>query len=386
MLAEDSPVNFSAWSDLGVSTSFSKIRVFNRVSGLVAQVFASLVCLSLTVDAPCEEIRRKTIVLLHLERKFKFISRKHIILIEPSQTCMHLSGGRKQNEESKKRIRRVIASRYEELGTITFHESAVLCLFVILVLLWIFREPKFIRGWAELISADTRIGDAVPVIGVLFLLFLFPAEPWRMRDSDPLLKWSAVQKKLPWGLVILLGGGFALAAGTLKSGLSKWLGAQMVELSILSPFVVQIILCVCTATLTEIMSNSTVATILLPVVNEMAIAFHVHPLYLMLPVTVVSSYAFMLPVATGPNAIAFDSGRMKTIEMIYQAMDCHFKMNVTFRRNSKSAAKRYRYLDSHLITEVETQACIPLSKTSTTHQREELESRQMEHLYTARLN
>ncbi|GFY60073.1 hypothetical protein TNIN_73701, partial [Trichonephila inaurata madagascariensis] len=95
-----------------------------------------------------------------------------------------------------------------------FHESAVLCLFVILVLLWIFREPKFIRGWAELISADTRIGDAVPVIGILFLLFLFPAEPWRIRDSDPLLKWSAVQKKLPWGLVILLGGGFALAAGT----------------------------------------------------------------------------------------------------------------------------------------------------------------------------
>ncbi|GFQ73887.1 hypothetical protein TNCT_193461 [Trichonephila clavata] len=229
---------------------------------------------------------------------------------------LYLPCWRKQNEESKKRIRRVIASRYEELGTITFHESAVLCLFVILVLLWIFREPKFIRGWAELISADTRIGDAVPVIGILFLLFLFPAEPWRMRESDPLLKWSAVQKKLPWGLVILLGGGFALANGTQKSGLSKWLGAQMVKLSILSPFVVQIILCVCTATLTEIMSNSTVATILLPVVNEMAIAFHVHPLYLMLPVTVVSSYAFMLPVATGPNAIVFDSGRMKTIEMV----------------------------------------------------------------------
>ncbi|GFT97993.1 hypothetical protein NPIL_21391 [Nephila pilipes] len=223
---------------------------------------------------------------------------------------------RKQNEESKKRIRRVITSRYKELGTITFHESAVLCLFVILVLLWIFREPKFIGGWAELVSTNTRIGDAVPVIAILFLLFLVPAEPWRLQHSDPLLKWSAVQTKLPWGLVILLGGGFALASGTQKSGLSIWLGAQMVELSFLSPFVVQMLLCFSTAALTEIISNSTVATILLPVVNQMAVTFHVHPLYLMLPVTVVSSYAFMLPVATGPNAIVFDSGRMKTIDMV----------------------------------------------------------------------
>ncbi|GIY94865.1 hypothetical protein CEXT_424511 [Caerostris extrusa] len=92
-----------------------------------------------------------------------------------------------------------------------FHESAVLCLFVLLVLLWTFREPKFMSGWADLISTETRIGDAVPAVAILFLLFLFPAEPWRIRDSPALLKWSAVQSKVPWGLIILLGGGFALA-------------------------------------------------------------------------------------------------------------------------------------------------------------------------------
>ncbi|KFM73351.1 Solute carrier family 13 member 5, partial [Stegodyphus mimosarum] len=90
----------------------------------------------------------------------------------------------------------------------------------------------------------------------------------------------------------------------------------MIQLSFLSPLTVQIILCVCTTVLTEVISNSTVTTILLPVVNEMAVAFRIHPLYLMLPVTISSSYAFMLPVAGGPNAIVFDTGHMKTVEMI----------------------------------------------------------------------
>ncbi|XP_054707089.1 solute carrier family 13 member 2-like [Uloborus diversus] len=223
---------------------------------------------------------------------------------------------RKDSKETKQRIKNVICTRYRELGTITFHEAAVFSLFVILVFLWIFREPKFMTGWADIFSSETRIGDAVPVIFILFLLFLLPAEPWRAHVSRPLLEWSAVQKKLPWGLVILLGGGFALARGTQKSGLSKWLGNQLVQLSFLSPSVVVILLCASTAILTEIISNSTVATILLPVVAQMAIAFEVHPLYLMLPVTIASSYAFMLPVATGPNAIVFDSGHMTTMDMV----------------------------------------------------------------------
>ncbi|CAL1290950.1 unnamed protein product [Larinioides sclopetarius] len=207
--------------------------------------------------------------------------------------CWH-----KQDEESKRKIRSVISARYDELGSITFHEAAVFFFFVVLVFLWIFREPKFMSGWADLFSSDTRKGDAVPVMAILFLLFLCPAEPWRIRESPALLKWSAVQSKLPWGLVLLMGGGFAVAQGTQKSGLTTWLGAQMTQLSFLSPPVLQFLLCAITAGLTEIISNSTVATILLPVVNQMAITFHIHPLYLMLPVA--SSYAFMLPVAPTP--------------------------------------------------------------------------------------
>ncbi|KAG8183897.1 hypothetical protein JTE90_002465 [Oedothorax gibbosus] len=223
---------------------------------------------------------------------------------------------KKQSEDQKQSIRRVISSRYEELGSITFHEGAVFFLFVVLVFLWIFREPKFMPGWAAMISTETRIGDAVPVIGILFLMFLIPAKPWRIHDSPGLLEWSVVQKKLPWGLVLLLGGGFAMAHGCQKSGLSNWIGRQMGSLSVLSPTVVQLILCILTAALTEIISNSAVATITMPVVNQMALAFEANPLSLLLPVTIVSSYAFMLPVATGPNAIAFDSGPMNTMDMV----------------------------------------------------------------------
>ncbi|XP_071033528.1 Na(+)/citrate cotransporter isoform X2 [Parasteatoda tepidariorum] len=230
----------------------------------------------------------------------------------------------KQDDEENKNIKRVISSRLDALGSMTFHEAAVFFLFLLLVFLWIFREPKFMKGWAERISPlaitqQHRIGDAVPVIAIMFLLFLIPAEPWRLgtvEGSPPLLQWSAMQRRLPWGLFILLGGGFALAHGAKASGLSNWLGEQMIQFSFLPPLAVQSILCVLTAALTEVMSNSTVATIFLPIINQMAIAFHVHPLYLMLPVTITCSYAFMLPVATGPNAIVFDTGCMRVVDMI----------------------------------------------------------------------
>ncbi|GFT04206.1 hypothetical protein NPIL_600701 [Nephila pilipes] len=218
------------------------------------------------------------------------------------------------NVESKEKIRGIISKRYDGLGSISSQEATVLLMFFILVFLWVFRAPKFIPGWADLIGSNTKVGDSVPAIAVSFLLFYLPSNI-RDLNSRPVLEWKTVQTKLPWGVLLLLGGGFALANGAQESGLSELLGIKLSSLKVLPAGAIVAIICFMTAMLTEIASNTTTATILLPVLNQMAISIGVNPLFLMLPVSIVCSYAFMLPVATPPNAIAFESGNMNTVDM-----------------------------------------------------------------------
>ncbi|KAF8766871.1 Solute carrier family 13 member 5 like protein [Argiope bruennichi] len=218
------------------------------------------------------------------------------------------------NIESKERIHEIISKRYIRLGRLSSHEASVIVLFLILVFLWVFRDPKFIPGWASIFGSDTKIGDSAPAIAVSFLLFYLPSN-LRDLNSRPLLEWKTAQAKLPWGVLLLLGGGFALAHGAQESGLSELLGEKLSSLNVLPPGAVVAIICFMTAMITEIASNTTAATILLPVLNQMAISIGVNPLCLMLPVSIVCSYAFMLPVATPPNAIAFENGNMRTIDM-----------------------------------------------------------------------
>lgn len=216
--------------------------------------------------------------------------------------------------ESKENIKEIITKKYTDLGSMTFHEGGVLILFLILVCLWIFRDPKFVTGWATAINSDTKIGDSVPAIAIAFLLFLIPRNPKDIQGL-PLLEWKTAQAKLPWGVIILVGGGFALADAAQKSGLSVLLGQKLSSLEALSPGAIVAVICFMTAMLTEIVTNTTTANILLPVFSQMAVSIGVNPLFLMLPVTVTCSYAFMLPVATPPNAIAFDSGHMSAVDM-----------------------------------------------------------------------
>ncbi|EFX74310.1 hypothetical protein DAPPUDRAFT_307380 [Daphnia pulex] len=233
-------------------------------------------------------------------------------------------------------IQRLIRKKYEELGPMTFHELATLILFTLCVLLWFFRDPQFIHGWSNYLpisdiffnNSYREIDDATAVMAIVMFLFIIPAKPkfwWSSnvdkengvhKPSPALLEWKYVQDNLPWGIVLLLGGGFALSDASKISGLSKWLVGQLGGLSSLPPFVVMLIICIMTATITEVASNTATANILLPILSEMAVTVKVNPLYLMLPATVTCSYAFMLPVATPPNAIVFAAGRMNTVDMV----------------------------------------------------------------------
>ncbi|CAG2186490.1 SLC13A2_3_5 [Mytilus edulis] len=132
----------------------------------------------------------------------------------------------------------------------------------------------------------------------------------------PLLTWKIVEKKLPWGVVILLGGGFALAFVSQEYGLSKWLGTQLAVLKPLDPWIVNMILCIIVAAATEVTSNVAMCTLLMPILAELSLQLEVNPLYFMFPAAIATSFAFMLPVATPPNAVVFAYGYLEVIDMV----------------------------------------------------------------------
>ncbi|XP_057216704.1 solute carrier family 13 member 5a isoform X2 [Triplophysa rosa] len=228
----------------------------------------------------------------------------------------------------------VIKEEHRRLGPMSFGELSVLALFVLLVVLWFTRDPGFVDGWAtHFFNADKEfVTDATVSVFVAALLFVFPSKPpqlcsWRKQsfdtapqsDSDPtpaLLTWKVTQKKMPWSIILLLGGGFALAKGCEVSGLSKWLGDQMSPLQSIPPWAIAIVLCLMIATFTECTSNVATATLFLPILASMSQSIGINPLYVMIPCTLSASFAFMLPVATPPNAIVFSYGYLKVSDMV----------------------------------------------------------------------
>uniref|UniRef100_A0A8C3VCJ8 Solute carrier family 13 member 5 n=1 Tax=Catharus ustulatus TaxID=91951 RepID=A0A8C3VCJ8_CATUS len=221
----------------------------------------------------------------------------------------------------------VLKEEMKKLGPVSYAELNVFLLFVLLVLLWFTRHPGFIKGWASWLfkGGEKYITDAVPAMFVSLLLFILPAQKpkftaWNptMKPflSAPLLDWNVVQRKMPWSIVLLLGGGFALADASANSGLSAWLGDQMTPLGSIPPWAIASVVSFTVAVFTECTSNVATATLFLPVFASLATSVKVHPLYVMLPATLSASFAFMLPVATPPNAIVFSYGSIRVLDMV----------------------------------------------------------------------
>lgn len=204
----------------------------------------------------------------------------------------------------------------KKLGEPKREEKIILAVFIFTVLLWIFRKSinlggVTIPGWSNLLGIDKFVDDStVAILGAL-ILFILPSTKKGLR----LLNWEdAVQ--IPWRVILLFGGGFSLAQAFKVSGLSQWIGQNLMFLKGLPP--VFLILCVATLVtfLTEFTSNTATTAILLPISASLAQALAVNPLYLILPTVVSASCAFMLPVATPPNAIIFGSEQLRIKEMV----------------------------------------------------------------------
>ncbi|NXE28192.1 S13A2 protein, partial [Ardeotis kori] len=224
----------------------------------------------------------------------------------------------------------IIKEESKKLGSMKFAEIAVLILFILLVLLWFTRDPGFIPGWATVLfnkNNTSYVTDATVAIFISVLLFIIPSNisnidrdkqqtgKSKIRAPPALLDWKVVHQKMPWNIVFLLGGGFALAKGSEESGLSSWLGSKLTPLQQIPHPAIALLLCLLIATFTECTSNVATTTLFLPILASMAEAICLNPLYVMLPCTLSASLAFMLPVATPPNAIVFSYGQLKVIDM-----------------------------------------------------------------------
>lgn len=237
-----------------------------------------------------------------------------------------------EKKSEEKSAHEVLWAEYRKLGPLSFAEINVLLCFFLLVGLWFTRDPGFMPGWVSIAWTEGKTkyaSDATVAIFVAILLFIMPSQKPKFNFCSqteeerktpfyppPLLNWKVAQEKVPWGIVLLLGGGFAVANGCEASGLSEWMGKQMEPLHTVSPTAITLIMSSLIAVLTECTSNVATTTLFLPIFASMSRSIGLNPLYIMIPCTLSSSFAFMLPVATPPNAIVFSYGHLKVSDMM----------------------------------------------------------------------
>jgi sodium-dependent dicarboxylate transporter 2/3/5 len=206
---------------------------------------------------------------------------------------------------------------YQLLGPAKPEEKIVLVLFVTMALLWVFRSGFHIGfvnipGWSQLFANPGFINDGTVAIFISIILFIIPS---KTRKGERLMNWRTANK-LPWHIVILFGGGFALAKGFVDSGLSIWFGEQLSGLAGTHPMVLTSVIVAMMSFLTELTSNVASTEMILPILAGLAVSIQINPLLLMIPATLAASLAFMLPVATPPNAIIFGTGRLHIKDMV----------------------------------------------------------------------
>ncbi|MDT0677212.1 SLC13 family permease [Autumnicola musiva] len=197
-----------------------------------------------------------------------------------------------------------ISSMLSKLGKMSREEKIVLTVFVGTAFAWITRS--FL-----LTPLIPNIDDTIIAIGAGILLFALPSG----KKGERILNWEDAVK-IPWGIIILFGGGMALAKAFEVSGLAIWIGQELTSLENLPFFLLILILVAAVNFLTEVTSNLATTAMLLPILAPMAVAIGIHPYFLLIAATLAASCAFMLPVATPPNAVVFGSGHLSIPDMV----------------------------------------------------------------------
>ena len=199
-----------------------------------------------------------------------------------------------------------IKKQLTELGEIRYEEKIVLVVFVITGVAWISRT-FFLNLFLP------SLDDSMIALMSGISLFLFSTR--EKNNDEKIMHWEDAVK-LPWGILLLFGGGLAIAAGFQSSGLASWIAENLTQLSDFSLFIILLVVITAVNFLTEITSNLATTAMLLPILAPTALILGVHPYILMVGATLAASCAFMLPVATPPNAVVFGSNYLKISDMV----------------------------------------------------------------------
>jgi solute carrier family 13 (sodium-dependent dicarboxylate transporter), member 2/3/5 len=208
----------------------------------------------------------------------------------------------------------IIKNELKALGKMKPGEKRVTWVFLLAIFGWVFREgfvfgQTVIPGWSTLLGLDDYVHDSTVAMVCALLLFILPAD-----KNKRLMDWKSASQ-IPWGVAMIVGGGYAVAEGFKATGLADWLGTQLVFISSFPSLIVLLIVVAFILFFTEVNSNTATANIFLPVLASMAVAASMNPLLLMIPATIASSFAFMMPAGTGPNTVIFASERITVAEM-----------------------------------------------------------------------
>ncbi len=215
-----------------------------------------------------------------------------------SRIAFNLSSGRSDVEQ-------VVRQKLIELGPMQAGEKVTLSVFLVAALLWMTRGIKGPWGWTHFFSRPGYLHDSTVAMTAALLLFI-----WRVETVDGMtavLDWEWA-RRIPWRVLLLFGGGFALADGFKSTHLADWAGSQITFLAGAPALIIIATTCFVMTFLTEVTSNTATTTIMMPVLASAGKAMGINPLLLMMPAAMSASCAFMLPVATPGNAIVFGSG------------------------------------------------------------------------------
>jgi sodium-dependent dicarboxylate transporter 2/3/5 len=211
----------------------------------------------------------------------------------------------------------IIKDMLKSLGKVRRDELASGLIFLSAAILWVtgsditLSETFVIHGWRSAFGLE-MVSDASIAVATSLLLFLIPSND---RPTEKLLTWSKA-RELPWGILLLFGGGFAIAGGFNSSGLSNVIGNLFASLEIDSPILIVLIVCFVLTFLTEITSNTATTNLILPILAKASVVLGLDPRILMIPATLSASCAFMMPIASPTQAIIFGSGHVKIKQMI----------------------------------------------------------------------
>jgi solute carrier family 13 (sodium-dependent dicarboxylate transporter), member 2/3/5 len=227
--------------------------------------------------------------------------------------------------------RSFFTQRIRELGPMRTGEWWMLAVFLTTATLWLTRtgfdagEAFRLPGWnvlgdrwlASLGVESPRewINDSTIAMGMALVMFIIPLRPERGGPMVRLMDWHTASR-LPWGILLLFGGGFAIAEACRTTGLAEWTGVWLAAAAQgLPTWAIIVVICLLVTFLSEFTSNVATDNALLPIIAGLAVALGLDPRLLMLPATLAASCAFMLPISTPPNAIVFGSGRIRISEM-----------------------------------------------------------------------